>query len=203
MYFIPKYLRYSVGTEEICFSAKQRGARGADMDLAELSELLHRGNGDDLDARVPALPDQRLAQHGVGVVRHIDRGDPPGLQRLENLLGPDELSIGMQPFRHSDTSMADTRKYAGRPTQIWIIAEITNRVNKKSRKTKINFSFFPAAPAFFALWQNEQRKSRSPPCLMPAIRNFYPAPACRAGAGYVILSCKTPMERTIFPCNMM
>ena len=39
MYFIPKYLRYSVGTEEICFSAKQRGARGADMDLAELSEL--------------------------------------------------------------------------------------------------------------------------------------------------------------------
>ena len=36
MYFIPKYLRYSVGTEEICFSAKQRGARGADMDLAEL-----------------------------------------------------------------------------------------------------------------------------------------------------------------------
>ena len=86
MYFIPKYLRYSVGIEEICFSAKQRGARGADMDLAELSELLHRGDGDDLDARVPALPDQRLAQHGVGVVRHIDRGDPPGLQRLENLL---------------------------------------------------------------------------------------------------------------------
>ena len=54
-----------------------------------------------------------------------------------------------------------------------------------------------------ALWQNEQKKSRPPPCLMPAIRNFYPAPACRAGAGYVILSCKTPMERTIFPCNMM
>ena len=96
MYFIPKYLRYSVGTRRNLHSQrKQRGARGADMDLAELSELLHRGDGDDLDARVPALPDQRLAQHGVGVVRHIDRGDPPGLQRLENLLGPDELSIGM------------------------------------------------------------------------------------------------------------
>lgn len=92
---------------------------------------------------------------------------------------------------------------AGRPTQIWIIAEITNRVNKKSRKTKINFSFFPAAPAFFALWQNEQRKSRPPPCLMPAIRNFYPHPLAARARDMFILSCKTPMERTIFPCNMM
>jgi hypothetical protein len=45
---------------------------------------------------------------------------------------------------------------AGRPTQTWIIAEITKYVNKKTRKKKIIFSFSLEIAALFGLWQNEQ-----------------------------------------------
>ena len=93
------------------------------MDPAEPPELLHRRDLDKLNAGVAALLDERLAEDGVGVGGHIG-GLPITFRLLVNRSG-----IQTPPWKIR----------AGRPTQIWIIAEITKRVNKKTRKKKIFF----------------------------------------------------------------
>ena len=80
------------------------------MDPAELPELLHRRDLDELNAGVAALLDERFAEDGVGVGGHISSPYTPGLQRFAKLLRTDHLSVACQPFRHPDTSMENTRR---------------------------------------------------------------------------------------------
>ena len=89
------------------------------MDPAEPPELLHRRDCDELNAGVAALLDERLAEDGVGVGGHIDRGSyTPGLQRFAKLLRTDHLSVAMSTVpasRHLHgkyaQNAADPRKY--------------------------------------------------------------------------------------------
>ena len=80
------------------------------MDPAELSELLHRRDLDELNAFGAALLDERFAEDGVGIGGHIGGLHAPGLQRLSKLLRTDHLSVACQPFRHPDTSMENARR---------------------------------------------------------------------------------------------
>ena len=107
MYFIPKYQRYSVGTERIAASSAQKpGARCADTDLDRgfPSSFMRRGHERLPRRRRRHCADERLAG-AWGPRRPPDklRRYAPGLERLAQLLGSDDLAIGLSAvgaFRH-------------------------------------------------------------------------------------------------------
>ena len=89
------------------------------MDPAEPPELLHRRDLDKLNAGVAALLDER-----------------PAFSALRSCFVPITFRLLVN---RSGIQTPPWKIRAGRPTQIWIIAEITKRVNKKTRKKKIFF----------------------------------------------------------------
>lgn len=106
------------------------------MDPAEPPELLHRRDLDKLNAGVAALLDERLAEDGVGVGGHIGVCTRPAFSALRSCFVPITFRLLVN---RSGIQTPPWKIRAGRPTQIWIIAEITKRVNKKTRKKKIFF----------------------------------------------------------------